>query len=238
MIPHILRRAVRSTDAATMIRKQLPALLVALFGASLANAATFPIEAFSDSFEGSAIYHYWTVSEQQFGGISLSQDHAYSGSHSLKFTSTSGGERNMMLTHKFNTLTKGAVSVAFYDAAPGQETLYERLVVLNSQYPSVNASVGTHDFDSECYMANVGTSGPNANCGIYPQETTAPVERTPGWHLFSIFYDPLSVSISIDGRVICTTAGDYRFDTIEIYVDGPYWRPNTVAYFDNFSFIP
>ncbi len=213
------------------------ALLITLLSVGLAGATTSPIEPFSDSFEGATIYPYWSIS-QEFGLISLSKDQVYSGSQSVKVTSTSGGQRNILLSHQFSALTKGAVSVAFYDVAPGQETLYERLVVSNSKYPDINASVGTEDYDSQCYMANFKSDGPNASCGVYPGELTTPVRRSPGWHVFSIFYDQSSVSISIDGDVIYTAAGSYRFDTIEIYVDGPYWRPNTVAYFDNFSFTP
>ena len=89
-------------------------------------------------------------------------------------------------------------------------------------------------------MAYVGSAGlgPNANCGIYPGPETTPVKRTLGWHVLSISYDLSSVSIAIDGTVVYTAQVNYTFDTVSLVVTGPYWRPNTEAYFDNFSFAP
>jgi hypothetical protein len=212
------------------------AMLAAVF-ANVAHAAVPPDVSVSDSFEGVAIYPFWTTS-QDFGSISLSTDHAYSGSHALKFASSSGGNRSMALRHVFPTLAKGTVSIAFYDDAPGTETLYEQLTVSDSKNSAVSATVGTMDFDSECYEASFGASGPNAICGIYPQTTTTPVRRTPGWHVFSISFGAANVSISIDGDVVFTGSGTYDFDTIQLAVSGPSWRPNTLAYFDDFRFMP
>lgn len=197
----------------------------------------FAAQPFSDSFEGTSIYPYWAVSEQS-GIVSLSRDQAYSGSQSLKFASVSGNDRTMTVTHKFARLTKGDVSIAFYDSAPGQETLYEQLILSDSSNPNGAARVGTNDFDAYCYMARVGSQGPNANCGIYPQQQTTPVRRTQGWHVFSIYYDQFRVSIWIDGQQVYSVRGDYRFDTAQILVEAPYWRPDSVAYFDCFSFTP
>jgi DNA polymerase III delta prime subunit len=102
------------------------------------------------------------------------------------------------------------------------------------------ASVGTQDFDANCYKAFVGNGafGPNANCGVYPQLETTPVQRTPGWHVFSVDYGASTVSVSIDGLVVLTAPVDYEFDTIQLSVSGPNWRPNTTAYFDNYTSHP
>jgi hypothetical protein len=224
-----------------MFNKYFPAAIAALLSAGLAAAAAAPSEPFSESFEGIQIYPYWTLT-QGYGTVALSKDHAYSGSQSLKFASLAGGQRDMVATHTFAQPTKGSVSIAFYDAAPGQETLYEYLTLTNSKNPNQAASVGTRDFDAYCYSAAITDGatglGPNANCGIYPQITTAPVKRTLGWHVFSIHYDTASVSLAIDGVVVFTTALNFEFDTIQLVVAGPYWRPNTTAYFDNFWFTP
>jgi hypothetical protein len=218
-------------------KKLLLGLALAAGAVAVAHAAG-PVVPFADSFEGTSVYPYWKVG-QVFGTVSLSTDRAYAGSHSLKFTSASGGNRGITLTHSFGALTKGAISVAFYDVAPGQETLYEQLILTNSQNSAVSASVGTMDFDSECYEARFGpNSGPNANCGIYPQETTTPVKRAAGWHILSISFGQYNVSISIDGRPVYTIWGNYQFDTAQLSVTGPSWRPDTVAYFDDFKFIP
>jgi len=218
-------------------RALLTSSLVIASGVSV-YASTPPAISFTDSFEGVTLYPYWSLATQN-GTIGTSTNFAYSGSRSLRIASRSGGDRSIVLKHNFGLLTKGVVSIAFYDAAPGEETLYEQFAVYNSKNPAVSAAVGTMDFDSECYMAGFGTDGPNALCGIYPQMSTAPVKRTAGWHVLTISYGQTTVSISIDGKVVfVSTPGNYQFDTIQISVSGPSWRPDTTAYFDNFQFTP
>jgi hypothetical protein len=193
--------------------------------------------AFHDSFEGAAVYPFWNVAQSN-GSISLSTDHAYAGSHALRFAPTSGGDRNIVLSHQFPSSVKGTVSVAFYDAAPGTQTLYEQLRVSDSRNPALVASVGTMDFDSQCYEAFLGSTGPNASCGIYPQFSTSPIRRSSGWHVLTIAVGQSTVAISIDGVKVTSVPGDYQFDTISLSVSGPPWRPDTVAYFDDFQFTP
>lgn len=240
-VPSAAERYPVTSSAAWAIANKLLLLALAASTLTVAHAAAPPAVAFSDSFEGLSIYPYWSVIDD-FGSIGLSKDVSYSGAHALKFSSASGGNRQISLVHNFGLLTKGTVSIAFYDVAPGQETLYEQLSVYNSK-TGENAAVGTMDFDSECYSAafvlNNVSFGPNANCGIYPQATTSPIKRTPGWHVFSVSYGQSAISLSIDGRVVYTTSsGNYQFDTIRFEVSGPYWRPNTVAYIDDFKFTP
>jgi hypothetical protein len=210
-----------------------------IFSVAIARGATPSSVPFGDSFEGAQIYPAWALT-QQFGSVSLSNQQAYSGAHSLEFASSPGGNRQMMATYKLPTRSKGTVSVAFYDTAPGQETLYEQLEVSDSTISGHNSAVGTQDFDANCYMAYVanGTMGPNANCGIYPQLETTPVVRTPGWHILSITYGKSTATIAIDGSPVFAASVNFAFDTVQIFISGPSWRPDTVAYFDNFSFIP
>jgi hypothetical protein len=99
------------------------------------------------------------------------------------------------------------------------------------------------DFDAYCYMAalvpdGINLRGPSAACGIYPQPSTTSVTRTLGWHLLDINALANSLSFSIDGAQVFNATGDYSFDTVTINVSGPGFRPNTVAYFDDFAFIP
>jgi len=46
------------------------------------------------------------------------------------------------------------------------------------------------------------------------------------------------VSFYIDGAPVYTTTADYSFDTITLNVSGPSWRPDTNAYFDDFTYTP
>lgn len=108
-------------------------LLLAVVSSSCSNlayATTPPAVDFRDRFEGVAIYPYWRLRTEN-GSIAISKDVAYSGSHALKFSSSSGGNREISLIHSFRLLTKGTVSIAFYDAAAGEETLYEQLAVFD-----------------------------------------------------------------------------------------------------------
>lgn len=197
-------------------------------------------QAFSDGYESSTVGPFWTIT-QQFGAISLTTEQAHSGIQSAKFSSSFGGQREMHLTHNFPAAQKGTFSIYFYDVAPGQETLYEKLNLYNA-VSGESASIGTQDFDAFCYTAqmfNYTTNvlqGPNANCGIFPQTSTTNVTRTAGWHKLEINVAASNISFAIDGAPVFHSDGDYSFDSVDIFVSGPFWRPDTVAYFDDFSF--
>jgi len=213
--------------------------ILGLLGSTGAHAAN-PI-VYSSGFEEASIAPFWTVTAA-FGSASLSKDFAYDGTHSIKFESSPGGQREISLAHSFGVSTRGTVSVAFYDYAPGQETLYEHLTISNSKSPEFSVAVGTMDFDSECYTAYMVTAagtelGPNALCGIYPQTSTTPVKRTLGWHILTIAAGTTSTEIAIDGQTVFVGPVCY-FDTIQFVVSGPSWRPDTSAYIDGFSFTP
>jgi hypothetical protein len=232
---------VRSVAAAVLVTAGLSGTF--LNPASVAAAAT-PSEpqSFTDSFEGSSINPWWSVT-QQYGSVGLSAVKSHSGGHAARFTSRSGGQREMHLKHRFSSPTRGNVSVYFYDNAPGQETLYETLNLYNSAQPKFLAGIGTQDFDANCYSAVFddpagAVSGQNANCGVYPQISTTSVHRTLGWHLLSITVGTGSISFAIDGQQLFSTPGNYQFDTIDLAVAGPDWRPNTSAFFDDFTFQP
>ena len=84
--------------AAQMIFHGILLLVVVSFACiNRSYAATPPAVAFSDSFEGTSIYPYWELTEE-YGNISISKDVAYSGSHALKFSSTSGATLNGTVT--------------------------------------------------------------------------------------------------------------------------------------------
>src|SRR2546423_4798656 len=166
-----------------MLKATLPIVIVALLG--VAGAQTAAAQSYSDSFEAASINPFWTTREQ-FGSVVLSTDQSHSGAQSAKFSATSGGQRDIHLTHVFPSPIRGNFSIYFYDAAPGQETLYEKLYLSNSTQPNMVVAIGTQDFDAYCYSAVVvdaadTAAGPNRTCGIYPQLSTTNVARTLGW---------------------------------------------------------
>ena len=87
-----------------------------------------PVSEYPDGFEGPRINAFWTVT-QQSGTVSLSTQQAHGGRQSLQFASTAGGQRMMMISHVLGAMTKGTVSVAFYDVAPYQQTFHEKIEV-------------------------------------------------------------------------------------------------------------
>jgi hypothetical protein len=205
-----------------------------------ANAQSTGAPSYTDSFEGPTINSFWSV-VQENGLVALTTEQAHSGKQSAKFVSKPGGQRYIQLTHRFDSPVKGAFAAWFYDAAPGQETLYEQIQLNNSKQGS-SAAIGTMDYDAKCYIATLNTGavdlGPNATCGYYPRASTTSVPRTAGWHRFEITVGTNTVSFFIDGVPVYSTTADYGFDSITLNVSGPSWRPDTYAYLDDFSFTP
>ena len=206
------------------------AACVAIFSFSLTRASASTT--YTDGFEGSTFNPFWNL-VQTLGSVTPSTTQAHSGSQSAQFTSTGGGQRNLDLIHSFGQGVQGDFTVYFYDAAPGQQTLYENLNLFNT-VTNIGAGVGTQDFDAFCYTAAAIGNGPNANCGVFPLNTTTNVARTLGWHRFDINVDPGILTILIDGTQVYQVPGNYVFDTVTLNVSGPGFRPNTTAFFDDF----
>jgi len=218
MIERILRNAVAS----------------AFLLASVSLVTQAAVITYSDSFESPTINPFWTVTQSN-GTVAPSADVSHSGVQSAKFTSASGGQRSMRLVHDFGTQVQGTFSVWFYDYAPNQQTLYENIVLSQAAPPSWSASLGTQDFDAFCYQAYSNGTGPNGSCGSYPAVTTTTVPRTLGWHQFTLDVTALATTLSIDGSPVFSNPGNFTFDTLSLNVTGPFWRPDTIAYFDEFS---
>lgn len=208
----------------------------------LASTALAYAGSYSDNFEAPTINSFWTVT-QQYGVVSLTNafNHTPGGNQSLQFSSTGGGQREIGISHQFGSPVKGDFSVWFYDAAPGQQTQYEQFVLSNSVAADF-ISLGTQDFDAFCYeaqMYNYNTQtqqGPNANCGIYPQTSTTGILRTSGWHHFDIKVGAGTATLAIDGITVFSEVGSYSYNNVSLFQSGPYWRPDTRSYWDDFSY--
>lgn len=85
---------------------------------------------YCDSFEGKTLNPFWTV-RQEYGSVMLTSEQSHLGSQSIKLDAKRGGLREIWMSHRFADITKGTVSVWFYDTAPGAETLYAALVLYN-----------------------------------------------------------------------------------------------------------
>jgi len=192
---------------------------------SLANAGTIT---FLDDFEAQSIDPFWTTT-QEYGTVALSSDQAHSGSQSAKFSSTSGGQRNILLKHEFPNVIEGNVSVWFYDTAPGQQTLYSFLTLYNSTVPWGESGylfgLGVNDWDGSNYFFG----GPEQ---LGDGRTSIP--RTVGWHKFEIKISSTGGQMFIDDILVHSFTGDFGFNAVQLSLSGPDWRPNATYYFDDF----
>ena len=152
------------------------------------------------------------------------------------------GEKFLVLGHSFAAPTQGDFSVWFYDLgeASSDQTYYNYLFLSNS-VTGDSAWVGNMDFDPSCYAAYLdtasGKTGPNANCGPFPQTSTTNVPRTVGWHHFEIDVGATVLSILIDGSQVFSVPGNYSFDGLTLNSQGPESASST-GYFDDFSLTP
>ena len=183
---------------------------------------------YSDDFENASLNPYWNVIQQDFGAIQLSTDQAHGGQQSLCFSSTSGGNRYLYLKHNTYGLRKGAVGVWFYDSAPGQETLYSHLGVVNT-VTTQGCLIGIQDWDPNNYRV----FGP----GVVNEGETLTYPRSLGWHHFEIEVGADWVQERIDNKVVLSTNVDFQFDLIVLDMTGPSWRPNATYYFDDFTVV-
>ena len=145
-------------------------------------------------------------------------------------TSTSGGQRNIWLSHTFPQPTKGTLSVWFYDTAPGQYTLYAGLYAYDSTDSNTNNfSLDVADWNPSNY---VWYGPPN------PSPAATSVSRTLGWHEFTIRVTSTGFDALIDQASVGSASGDFAFDTVMLLVSGPGGAPNCTFYFDDFRFTP
>ena len=180
--------------------------------------------AVTDGFEGASLDPFWTPSSWGLGTITFgSTEQVHSGLQSLKMYSPSGvsGQRGILVSHEFPTPRYGETSVWVYDGAPN---VY---VFLHLYSPTgERAMVGMSDWNSSSYQYTTFDTALN---------TSSPVSRTRAWHRFTINTTRTNQTVSIDGTLVQSVAGDMPIKSIELQMFGP---SSTEAsyYFDDFSF--
>jgi len=141
----------------------------------------------------------------------------------------------MILSHSFGAPMKGTATIHAYDLQPGLETLFQYFELTTDNSGPAIAGVGIQDFDAFCYQASASGSGPNQNCGSFPQTTTTNIPRTAGWRTYTLTVGATSTVVLIDGQQVFELPGDFTFNTVNIQLFGPGGRPNTTMYVDDFS---
>lgn len=190
----------------------------------IGTAKAGPIIVF-DGFEGTQIDPYWTIFSQN-ASASLSTNQSYSGQQSLQITAPSvywGLQQDAHISHQYDQLQEGSLSVRFYDALGGNN-MYSGFGLSRSD--SGIAGLGVTDWNPFQYLGSPGN----------PDGSTS-ISRTLGWHLFQIDASATGATAYIDGTAISAThSGDYRFDKVTLSLSGPGWRNGGTAYYDNFTF--
>ena len=190
------------------------------FGASVAGA-----QSYSDNFEAATINPFW-VPFQQNGTLALSTDQSHSGLQSVKLSATTSGQKNVSLAHTFPQPIKGTLSVWFYDTTPGSATQYSGIYAFNSVTPTNEFGINVADWNGTNYIWH----GPGVG------ETATSIIRTPGWHEFKLQVGATNFDALIDGVVVGSIPGDYKFDSVYLLLSGPSGSTPSF-YFDDFRFI-
>src|SRR5262249_18334415 len=124
-------------------------------------------------------------------------------------------------------------SVWMYDTgADVWSSNYIGLSLGNTQDTSVRGQLFTFDYDL----------GPGQNGSTYyynpnPSTTVSTgVDRTQGWHQFTIDVTPALATFYVDGVSVYSTTDSDPFDQVGLFMSGPSWRPAWTSCFDDFAF--
>jgi murein DD-endopeptidase MepM/ murein hydrolase activator NlpD len=175
-----------------------------------------------DSFEGSSIDPFWTLTQHN-GNAQLSSAQSHSGSQSVQLTAKGGGQVDVWLTHVFSESLQGTLSVWFFDTGTGT---YAGLYASDSTNPAYGFASNVADW-SPGYGSPYIWHGPGVG------ESRTSVMRTPGWHQLELDITPTGFSALVDGVITGSVSGSFTFDTVQLLVSGP--SITGTSYFDDFQ---
>jgi hypothetical protein len=205
-----------------------------LSAAALAHSAIMAhAESYQDDFEAAQINSFWNVAN--YAGpesvvLVLPPVPVHGGAQSVALSAYAGVNGGGGLWHPFDYDARGSASVWIYDTAPGQETRYCHMTLYYSHVPYGNPgsffAAGFEDWTSSHYYVTDPQTGHNVS---------SQVPRSEGWHHFDIRINEHSCEFRIDGQIVLARTGDFQFDSVNLEVFGPSWRPSATFYFDDFS---
>ena len=161
--------------------------------------------AVSDNFDGPAISPLWTTTQQN-GTINLSSEQSHSGSQSVRFTSSSDGQRDIGLTHTFPQATMGTVSTWFYDSAAGTESLNAGLYAFHSARSTNAFGVSVAEWDGSTWVWR----GPGVG------DTATSLARSPGWHQLKLEITATGFNAFVDNNPISNGSVNSETATITV----------------------
>lgn len=206
----------------------LAALCLGLFGMS-ASAQ------FSDNFEGPSLNSFWSTASQSGYVVCPSSTRAHTGSRSVELITTNTGlDKNVRIYHSFGASTYGIVSFWVYDTGADVNSA-NSITFQVARASSMVANIWTADYD-----LGPGQGGSTYYYGAtnVPPGTSSGIDRTQAWHQFTLSCLPNSLTIKIDSTVVYSGPGGQPFDTVNMSLGGPSWRPAWSAQFDDFQFVP
>ena len=206
---------------------------------ALAIPASSLGQSFSDDFEGNTLDPFWNANYEQAGSIVFpSADRAHGGTQSLKLESYYNvGQKGICVGHEFTEPTYGTVTVWMYDTGADVSSSNYMNLQLIKQGAGRTGALATMDYDHGPGYGGEYNYIPPVESGAPSEYTT--VDRTQGWHEFTISILPNSATFWIDGVEVYAGANPTAmgFDLITLNLGGPYWRPAFDTYFDDFEFV-
>jgi WD40 repeat protein len=154
-------------------------------------------QGFCDDVEDVRLNPFWYVRER-YGAMELSTEQRHSGIQSMKLASMGGGQRDIIVGHRFDTATKGAISAWLYDTAPDRQTLYATLGAINNGAQNYAAAAVSPD-GSKLATVVRGESG----IKVWDLRTRQELATLIG-HAGPVY----AIAFSPDGRRIATGSAD------------------------------
>ena len=212
-----------NTPTRTLARARRALIAAGCLSLLVGLASAQPIN-YADNFESGSLNPFWTSSASGGSVVFPSTAQAHGGSQSVQFDSLAGVDKNIGLHHVLSQPSYGQVSVWVFDTGADQAS--GNYLILSASPFSITA------FDYDLGPDNGG----HYYYQIQPDNpVNTPVDRTQGWHQFSINATADSLSMAIDGTTVLTGSGGTPFTEVSFAMFGPAFRPAMTSYFDDFQ---
>lgn len=197
------------------------------------KAADAAMIVFSDGFEGASLDPFWSTTLISGSLTMPSTAQVHSGSQSIRFNTTSTGvNKYVFLEHHFAEQVSGKLSVWVYDTGANISSSNALSITLADTALNRGAYINTFDYDlgpgnGGDYVVGTYTIG-NVFSGI---------DRTQGWHQWTIENSPSLLKFVVDGQTVYSSATEgFTFNYLSLAMYAPGFRPSFTSHWDDVSF--